>query len=101
MNFAAHQSVWELHSVWPSLVQVRGPSAKFNGLLEERTRAEHPLAAVQMGGQARSKVTVFFRTSLVKCGLPGTTAIFSRVVPLKPSLSRKGTRRRKSFRILP
>lgn len=60
MNFAAHQSVWELHSVWPSLVQVRGPSAKFNGLLEERTRAEHPLAATQMGGQARSKVDSVF-----------------------------------------
>lgn len=101
MNFVAHQPVRELRSVWPSIVQARGPPAKHNGLLEECTRAEHPLAAVQLGGQVRSKVTVFFLTSLVKCGLPGTTAIFSRIVPLKPPLSRKGTGRHKPFRILP
>ena len=59
MNFVAHQPVRELRSVWPSPVQARGPPAKHNGLLEECTRAEHPLAAVQLGGQVRSKVTVF------------------------------------------
>lgn len=97
MNFVAHQPVRELSSVWPSLVQAHEPPAKHNRLLEECTRAEHPLAAMQLGGQVRSKVTVFFLTSLVKCGLPATTAIFSRIVPLKPPAQQKENWKTQAF----
>lgn len=61
----------------------------------------HSVGGRASGGPARSKVTVFFLTLLVKCSVPGTTGIFSRIVSLKPLLSRKGTRRGMPFRILP
>lgn len=95
--------LWELHEVWklhgmcPSLGRHLGtlpPSPQHSGLLMGCHGVEGPLTAVYVGGLqggqvggGRSKMTVFFLTSWVKCG---TTDIFSRVLSLKPLLSRKG-----------